>query len=105
MTRDAFTAAVLEADKPVLVDWTAAWCPPCRAMNPILDALDAERDDLDVVKVDVDDSVDLAAEYGVLSMPTFMLFRHGAPVLTMIGARPRRRLEAELDEALAGAAA
>ena len=100
MTLEEFTARVLEADKPVLVDFTAAWCPPCRAMKPILDALDAERDDLDVVEVDVDESIDVAARYGVLSMPTFMLFIDGRPVQTLIGARPRRRLETDLAEAL-----
>src|SRR4051812_20511958 len=105
MTPEQFTARVLEADKPVLVDFTAAWCPPCRAMDPVIAALDAERNDLEVVKVDVDESIDVAAEYGVLSMPTFMVFRHGVPVHTLIGARPRRRLEAELDEVLSGAAA
>ena len=100
MTPEQFTARVLEADKPVLVDFTAAWCPPCRAMKPILAALDAERDDLDLVEVDVDASTDVAARYGVLSMPTFMLFVHGQPVQTLVGARPRRRLEADLAEAL-----
>jgi thioredoxin 1 len=100
VTDDAFTAEVLEADGPVLVDFTAAWCPPCRAMEPILVALDAERDDLRVVQVDVDAHQVTAARYGVLSMPTFVLFRDGAPVRTLVGARPRRRLEAELDAAL-----
>jgi thioredoxin len=95
-TDDAFTAAVLESDKPVLVDFTAAWCGPCRVMNPILADLAADRDDLDVVKLDVDDNQETAARYGVLGMPTFMLFRDGAPVLTLVGSRPRKRLEAEL---------
>ena len=102
MTADSFQAEVLEADTPVLVDFTAAWCPPCRMMDPIVKALDHERDDVKVVKVDVDDSLDVAARYGVLSMPTFMVFRHGEPVTTLIGARPRRRLEQELDTALQG---
>src|SRR5690349_7938530 len=100
MTPEQFTASVLEAERPVLVDFTAAWCPPCRVMKPILEAIDAERDDLDVVEVDVDEAVDIAATYGVMSMPTFMLFRDGAPVLTLIGARPRKRLEADLAQAL-----
>lgn len=95
-----FAAEVLEADRPVLVDFTAAWCPPCRAMEPILEALAAARDDLRVVQVDVDAEQVTAARYGVLSMPTFVLFRDGAPVGTLIGARPRRRLDAELDAAL-----
>jgi thioredoxin 1 len=97
---DAFTAEVLESETPVLVDFTAAWCPPCRVMKPILAELDADRDDLRVVTIDVDDNQATAARYGVLSMPTFMLFRDGQPVLTLVGARPRKRLEAELAAAL-----
>jgi len=93
---DAFTAEVLESDKPVLVDFTAAWCPPCRVMNPILADLASERDDLRVVSLDVDDNQETAARYGVLSMPTFMVFRAGEPVLRLVGSRPRKRLEAEL---------
>jgi len=96
ITDDAFTAEVLESDKPVLVDFTAAWCPPCRVMNPILAELANERDDLRVVSLDVDDNQETAARYGVLSMPTFMVFRGGEPVLRLVGSRPRKRLEAEL---------
>ena len=100
ITDDAFTAEVLESDKPVLVDFTAVWCPPCRVMNPILAELASERDDLRVVSLDVDDNQETAARYGVLSMPTFMLFRAGEPVLRLVGSRPRKRLEAELTAAL-----
>jgi thioredoxin 1 len=101
VTDDTFTAEVLESQQPVLVDFTAAWCPPCRAMNPVLDALAADRDDLRIVKLDVDNDQATAARYGVLSMPTFVLFRDGAPVHTLVGARPRGRLESELEQALA----
>jgi thioredoxin 1 len=100
ITDDAFTAEVLESDKPVLVDFTAAWCPPCRVMNPILAELADERDDLRVVSLDVDDNQETAARSGVLSMPTFMLFRAGEPVLRLVGSRPRKRLEAELSAVL-----
>jgi len=100
VTDASFAADVLESDKPVLVDFTAAWCPPCRAMNPILDELASSRDDLRIVKLDVDDNQSTAAQYGVMSMPTFMLFNNGALVQTLVGSRPRRRLESELEQPL-----
>jgi len=96
VTDDRFAAEVLEADRPVLVDFTAAWCPPCRVMKPVLAELASERDDLRIVQLDVDADQRTAAEYGVLSMPTFILFRDGAPVLRLVGARPKRRLGEEL---------
>jgi thioredoxin 1 len=100
VTDDAFAAEVLESERPVLVDFTAAWCPPCRVMKPVLAELAEERDDLRVVQLDVDEHQRTAADYGVLSMPTFILFRDGREVQRLVGARPRRRLEAELAEVL-----
>jgi thioredoxin 1 len=96
VTDDTFAAEVLESDKPVLVDFWAAWCAPCRVMRPILDELAAERDDLRVAGLDVEAHQATAARYGVLSMPTFMVFKGGVPVLTLIGSRPKRRLVEEL---------
>ena len=100
VTTHTFTAEVLEADKPVLVDFWATWCPPCRTMSPILEKLADDRDDLKIVSVDVDTQQELAVEYGVLGMPTFMLFNHGAPIANLVGSRPRKRLESEIREAL-----
>jgi thioredoxin 1 len=101
VTDDNFQAEVLEADQPVLVDFTAAWCPPCRVMKPVLAELAEERPDLRIVHVDVDTQQQMAARYDVLSMPTFVLFRGGEPVLRLVGSRPKRRLAAELAEVAA----
>jgi len=100
VTDDAFAAEVLESGTPVLVDFTAAWCPPCRVMKPVLAELAAEREDVKIVQLDVDADQRTAAEYGVLSMPTFILFKDGREVQRLVGARPKRRLEAELAQAL-----
>jgi thioredoxin 1 len=100
VTKNTFTAEVLESEQPVLVDFWAAWCPPCRLMNPILDELSAERDDIKIVSVDADVEQELAAEYRVLGLPTFILFANGAPVTSLVGARPKKRLESELEQAL-----
>ena len=100
VTSDNFAAEVLESEKPVLVDFTAAWCPPCRAMNPILDQMATERDDIKIVSVDVDDQQELASQWGVMGMPTFLLFQNGAPIQQLVGSRPRKRLELELEQAL-----
>jgi thioredoxin 1 len=96
-TDHSFQAEVLESELPVVVDFWAAWCGPCRVMSPILEELSEERDDLRVVKVDVDANQQVAARYGVLSMPTFMVFRDGAPVGQIVGSRPKKRLLADLE--------
>ena len=100
VTDTTFQADVLESELPVVVDFWAAWCAPCRVMSPILEELAAERPDLRVVKIDTDANQRVAAEYGVLGMPTFMVFRDGAPVGQIVGARPKQRLLADLEPLL-----
>ena len=100
-TTDArFTADVLESDAPVVVDFHAVWCGPCRVMSPILAEMAEERPDVRFVKMDVDFNQETAVRYGVLSMPTLMVFRDGEPVLRLVGARRKSRLEAELEGVL-----
>ncbi|MFD8813638.1 thioredoxin family protein [Streptomyces sp. NPDC059627] len=96
-----FAAEVIGAELPVLVEFTADWCPPCRQMGPVLTALAAQESGrLKVVQLDVDTNPETTNAYRVLSMPTFMVFRDGEPVRSMVGARPRRRLLEELSDVL-----
>ncbi|WP_079079502.1 thioredoxin family protein [Streptomyces sp. DSM 15324] len=101
VTDENFAAEVIGSDLPVLVEFTADWCPPCRQMGPVLKALASEEGDrLKVVQLNVDHNPLTTNAYKVLSMPTFMVFRGGEPVKAMVGARPGRRLREELSDVL-----
>jgi thioredoxin 1 len=91
-----FDTEVLQATVPVVVDFWADWCGPCRMIAPELEALAAARSDLKVVKVDVDANPHVAARYGIQGIPTIALFRDGRPVAMSVGAKPRRAIEADL---------
>jgi len=95
---DAATAREMIAggDGIVLVDFTAAWCPPCRVLEPVLDQLAREAEDLTVLKVDVDASPELASAYQVMSMPTLVFFVEGQPVRRLVGSRGVAALREEL---------
>jgi len=101
VTDDNFKSEVLDADGPVLVDFWAPWCGPCRVVHPVLEEMDTEREDLKIVSINVDENQQTAAQYEVLSIPTLILFKDGAIAKKVIGAMPKRRLEAELEPALA----
>ncbi|MGK4581953.1 thioredoxin [Kitasatospora sp. HPMI-4] len=101
VTDQSFAAEVLESELPVLVDFTADWCPPCRMIAPVLaEVAREEADRLKVVQLDVDANPETQAAYGVMSMPTLMVFRGGQPVKSMIGARAKAKLLRELSEVI-----
>jgi thioredoxin 1 len=102
VTDNSFQAEVLEADTPVLVDFWAPWCGPCRMVAPVLEEIAGERGEaLKIVKLNVDDNQQTAAQFEVLSIPTLILFKQGQVAAKVIGALPKKRLEAELEPALA----
>jgi thioredoxin 1 len=96
-----FAAEVLEAGQPVLVDFWAPWCGPCRIIAPHLEELNSEREDLTVVKMNVDENPETAAKYGIMSIPTLILFKNGEVAKQVVGALPKARLQQELEPALA----
>ncbi len=100
ITDTNFQAEVVESDTPTLVDFWAPWCGPCRMVSPILEQIDGERDDLRVVKLNTDENQETAAKFGIMSIPTMILFKNGAPVHQIIGALPKPRIEQQLDAAL-----
>jgi thioredoxin 1 len=95
-----FQAEVIENEKAVLVDFWAPWCGPCRVIAPSLEEIAGERDDLRIVKLNVDDNQATAARYDVMSIPTLILFKNGEPAHKIIGALPKSRLVQEIEPAL-----
>ena len=92
-----FQAEVLESETPVLVDFWAPWCGPCRVVSPVLEEIHGEREDLRVVKLNVDENQETAVKYEVLSIPTMILFKNGAEAKKLIGAQPKARILAGLE--------
>ena len=101
VTDSNFQAEVLESSEPVLVDFWAPWCGPCRVVAPVLEEIAEQRDDLRVVKLNTDEHPALASQYGILSIPTMILFKNGEPAKTIIGFQNKKKLLQELEPALA----
>jgi thioredoxin 1 len=97
VTDSAWTDEVLQSDKPVLVDFWAEWCGPCRMVSPIVDEIAEEHaDDLKVLKLNVDENPNTAREYGVMSIPTLLVFKGGQPDKRIVGAKGKAQLLADL---------
>ncbi len=98
ITEETFDGIIRDTDKPVLVDFWATWCGPCRALSPIVEQISDElADELDVYKCNVDDEDELAARFRIVSIPTLMLFKDGQPVHTVVGNMSKQALVAEIE--------
>ena len=93
VTDATFEADVLKSEKPVIVDYWAEWCGPCRQVSPILEEIASEHDEIQVVKLNVDENPGTAAKYGIMSIPTLMLFKDGQLASRQVGAAPKQKLE------------
>jgi thioredoxin 1 len=103
VTEQTFENDVLQSDTPVLVDFWAEWCGPCHAIAPVLDEIAKERDGLKVVKLNIDEEPSIAQRYGVMSIPTLILFKDGEPQAAAVGAMPKSMIEQRLGLAEAAA--
>lgn len=92
ITKDTFEQEVLRSDKPVLLDFFATWCGPCKMIAPVLDEIAAEREDIKVCKVNVDEEPELAARYQVMSIPTLLVIKDGKTVNQSLGAKPKSKI-------------
>ena len=92
VTKENFQKEVLQSEKPVLLDFFAHWCGPCRMLGPVLDEIAQERSDIKVVKVDVDQEPELAAQYQVLSIPSVFVIQNGQIIAQSLGAKPKQQL-------------
>ena len=97
INKNNFQDEVMHSDKPVLLDFWASWCGPCRMVSPIVDEIAAERSDIKVGKINVDEQPELAAQFGVMSIPTLVVMKNGQIVNQAVGARPRSAIESMLN--------
>jgi thioredoxin 1 len=100
VTDDNFEEVVLKSDKPVLLDFWAPWCGPCKMIGPVLEEISGERDDIVIAKMDIDENPETPTSFGVRSIPTMLMFKGGEAVATAMGAKPKAQLASWIDGSL-----
>lgn len=101
VTDASFEDDVLNSDKPVLLDFWAQWCGPCKMIGPVLEEISGERDDIVIAKMDIDENPETPTRFGVRSIPTILIFKDGEPIATTMGAKPKAQLASWIDDAVA----
>lgn len=100
VTTDTWEAEVINSDKPTLVDFWAPWCGPCRMLSPTLESIQADRDDIKIVKVNIDQEQAISGQFRIMNIPLIMLFKNGENIGSMLGNQPRKKIEGFLADHL-----
>ncbi len=92
LTQNEFESEVLQSEKPVIIDFFATWCGPCKMLGPVLEEVAEENDDVKIVKVDIDENMELAQQFGIMSVPTLVIFKNAQEIGRKIGFKPKEQV-------------